>query len=384
MAFFSPSFGTNGAKNKSIRRKLDSGQKCEASKKNLDEDRVKENQSAFKRNKSLAKEAELIAARYLSRSLYSPVDGHLEASKLKYLKRLKELRHHQAIRRFREPECDDVGLRGSLAIRQDEVAASAEMSRPISQKVIKNISSDQISSARQTEVPAFLVTADVTPVPLPRTRPANDVLSSADKGTNITSNLSDATADTSVKRKISPMAENFGPPLDYSFKGLTSLDSLKDEKPRKGVKSYKKSSGGRYSCTSLRLNNNYLDNINGIHGLALKLLEFPEKLTWLDLSFNKLTSISPELASLKNLKIIYLHGNVLVDLLSVLKPLKMLEGLYSLTLHGNPLEERKGYRNKVIASLPHLKSLDFNNVTSADRKRIAALQHKKKSPTGNH
>lgn len=49
---------------------------------------------------------------------------------------------------------------------------------------------------------------------------------------------------------------------------------------------------------------------------------------------------------------------------------RCLDDLYSLTLHGNPIEERKGYRNRVLSMLPQLKSLDFTNVTSADIKRI--------------
>lgn len=62
---------------------------------------------------------------------------------------------------------------------------------------------------------------------------------------------------------------------------------------------------------------------------------------------------------------------------------RCLEDLYSLTLHGNPLEERKGYRNRVLLTLPHLKSLDFTNVTLADarqleerRSAIAAAEHR--------
>lgn len=178
-----------------------------------------------------------------------------------------------------------------------------------------------------------------------------------------------------TEKKMSS-ADNAGPPLDFSFKNLTSIDGLQNEKPRRGVKGYKKSKAGRYLCTSLRLNNNHLTNIDGIANLINQLLEYPERLTWLDLSFNKLADIPQELTSMPNLKIIYLHGNHLADLPSILKALKTLMELYSVTLHGNPVEGRKGYRNKVLASLPHLKSLDFNNVTAADRKRIATLKKK--------
>lgn len=54
----------------------------------------------------------------------------------------------------------------------------------------------------------------------------------------------------------------------------------------------------------------------------LKLLEQPEHLTWLDLSFNRLTSVPSELSFFCELKIVYLHGNCLPDLPSVIRPLK--------------------------------------------------------------
>ncbi|KAL1138040.1 hypothetical protein AAG570_009735 [Ranatra chinensis] len=163
-----------------------------------------------------------------------------------------------------------------------------------------------------------------------------------------------------------------GPPLDFSFKGLHCLDEMKTEKPRQGMRKYKRAASGKYICTSVRLNNNLFQSVIGIHDVIHELIEQPDKLTWLDLSFNRLSSLANELTSLPNLKILYLHGNALSDVNSVLRQLKTFEGLISLTLHGNPLEERKGYRNKILLGLPQLKSLDFNNITPADRKRVAA------------
>jgi Leucine-rich repeat (LRR) protein len=96
-------------------------------------------------------------------------------------------------------------------------------------------------------------------------------------------------------------------------------------------------------------------------------VERPEHLTWLDLSFNKLTSISAELAEFSSLKIMYLHGNLLTELGKVLNTLRHLSQLYSLTLHGNPLEEHKKYRARILCNLPQLRSLDFTNVTLADK-----------------
>jgi Leucine-rich repeat (LRR) protein len=116
--------------------------------------------------------------------------------------------------------------------------------------------------------------------------------------------------------------------------------------------------------------------------VLLQVLEQPEHLTWLDLSFNKLTTISTDLAEFSSLKIMYLHGNMLKELGKVLQTLRCLPQLYSLTLHGNPLEEHKKYRWKTLNSLPQLRLLDFTNVTLSDKMRLknkvkktAPLQH---------
>jgi Leucine-rich repeat (LRR) protein len=99
-------------------------------------------------------------------------------------------------------------------------------------------------------------------------------------------------------------------------------------------------------------------------------VERPEHLTWLDLSFNKLTSLSTELAEFSSLKIMYLHGNLLTELGKVLQTLRNLSQLYSLTLHGNPLEEHKKYRTRILSSLPQLRCLDFTNVTVSDKLHV--------------
>ena len=99
----------------------------------------------------------------------------------------------------------------------------------------------------------------------------------------------------------------------------------------------------------------------------LQVLENPENLTWLDLSFNKLTSLSTEISEFSNLKILYLHGNFLKDLNKVLQTLKKLPQLYNLTLHGNPLVEHKKYRMRILSCLTQLRSLDFTNITVSDK-----------------
>ncbi|KAJ9579153.1 hypothetical protein L9F63_024739 [Diploptera punctata] len=164
-----------------------------------------------------------------------------------------------------------------------------------------------------------------------------------------------------------PSGKESNPPLDYSFRNLISVDELGKTKPRRGLKRYHKTPSGLYECQALRLNNNQLTSIQGIHSICYQLLEEPEKLTWLDVSFNKLTSVSPEISEFPNLKILYLHGNFLKDLNKVLQTLKKLPQLYNLTMHGNPLVEHKKYRMRILNALTQLRSLDFTNVTVSDK-----------------
>jgi len=43
--------------------------------------------------------------------------------------------------------------------------------------------------------------------------------------------------------------------------------------------------------------------------MALEVVEFPEDIAWLDLSFNGITSISDDILHFQALKMLYLHGN---------------------------------------------------------------------------
>uniref|UniRef100_A0A287D2K6 Leucine-rich repeat-containing protein 51 n=1 Tax=Ictidomys tridecemlineatus TaxID=43179 RepID=A0A287D2K6_ICTTR len=123
------------------------------------------------------------------------------------------------------------------------------------------------------------------------------------------------------------------PPLDYSFRSIHVIQDLISEEPRVGLR---------------------------------PILEHPENLAWIDLSFNDLTSIDPILTTFFNLSVLYLHGNSIQSLGEVNK-LAVLPRLRSLTLHGNPIEEEKGYRQYVLCTLPRITTFDFSGVTKADR-----------------
>merc|ERR1719499_336848 len=89
-------------------------------------------------------------------------------------------------------------------------------------------------------------------------------------------------------------------------------------------------------------------------------------LMWLDLSFNQLVTIEPELMRFHNLKALYLHGNCIRSLPSI-ERLRRLPKLLSLTLNGNPIEANKIYRTYIVGALPMLRSLDHSTITEDER-----------------
>lgn len=92
----------------------------------------------------------------------------------------------------------------------------------------------------------------------------------------------------------------------------------------------------------------------------------PEKLEWLDLSYNYLETIEPEVLQFPYLKALYLHGNYISNLEEVRK-IQNLPCLQTLTLYGNIIEQIKGYRLYVLGLMYEqfetLKKLDSVLVT---------------------
>ncbi|XP_075858394.1 leucine-rich repeat-containing protein 51 isoform X3 [Microcebus murinus] len=144
-----------------------------------------------------------------------------------------------------------------------------------------------------------------------------------------------------------------------------SLD-LVSEDPRPGLRPLRHSKSGKSLTQSLWLNNNVLNDLEHFNEVVSQLLAYPQNLAWIDLSFNDLTSIDPVLTTFCNLSVIYLHGNS-IHRLSEVNKLAVLPRLRSLTLHGNPMEEEKGYRQYVLCTLPRITTLDFSGITKADR-----------------
>uniref|UniRef100_A0A3P8TKK3 Leucine-rich repeat-containing protein 51 n=1 Tax=Amphiprion percula TaxID=161767 RepID=A0A3P8TKK3_AMPPE len=147
----------------------------------------------------------------------------------------------------------------------------------------------------------------------------------------------------------------YGPPVDLSFNNMLCVAGALSEVPRSGLRPLSMNANKKYLSRSLRLSNNKITNLEGLQSMLSHFLAQPSKLSWLDLSFNKLTCIDPVLCELR---VLYLHGNRIWNLSGVDK-LVELQHLHTITLHGNAIENYKGYRSHVISALPQLKRIDF-------------------------
>ena len=70
----------------------------------------------------------------------------------------------------------------------------------------------------------------------------------------------------------------------------------------------------KVNTTILKLNNNSFSKVDGIMEVFTDLLWSPNNLTFIDLAFNDLVRPPQELEQLKNLKLLYLHGNKIKSL----------------------------------------------------------------------
>nr|XP_020498401.1 leucine-rich repeat-containing protein 51-like isoform X1 [Labrus bergylta]XP_029134940.1 leucine-rich repeat-containing protein 51-like isoform X1 [Labrus bergylta] len=156
------------------------------------------------------------------------------------------------------------------------------------------------------------------------------------------------------------------PPVDLSFKNLSHIAASMSTKPRNGLRPIRTNSEMKYMSCSLRLSYNSIQDFSGLHCMLNYFLAEPTKLGWLDLSFNKITSIDTALCELRELRVLYLHSNSIWSLSEVDK-LGELQFLHTITLHGNTIDSIKGYRQHVVSALPMLKKMDFSAVTREER-----------------
>lgn len=93
---------------------------------------------------------------------------------------------------------------------------------------------------------------------------------------------------------------------------------------------------------------------------------------WIDISHNKIEEIHPDLMNLKFLKILYCHANHIKEIEKIIL-LRNCQSLLNLTLHGNPIEQIKGYRQFIVEIVPSLEKLDF---TLVSEKELDIIYHK--------
>uniref|UniRef100_A0A7S3YVG8 Leucine-rich repeat-containing protein 51 n=1 Tax=Lotharella globosa TaxID=91324 RepID=A0A7S3YVG8_9EUKA len=106
--------------------------------------------------------------------------------------------------------------------------------------------------------------------------------------------------------------------------------------------------------------------------VAIQIIENPGELTWLDLSYNKLTDISKELMKFPKLSMLYLHGNNIRDLNEV-KKLTGLVNLKKLTLHGNQNVIDKGTRFLKMVKA-HLKNSKAESLKSLGKLPVSRIK----------
>ncbi|KII93714.1 hypothetical protein PLICRDRAFT_100454 [Plicaturopsis crispa FD-325 SS-3] len=101
--------------------------------------------------------------------------------------------------------------------------------------------------------------------------------------------------------------------------------------------------------------------------LSLGNLPLLKRLRTLLLANNRIASISPSIhLSIPNLVTLVLTNNNIAEL-GDLEPLKELKGLKYLSLMGNPVREKKWYREWLAWRFPALRVLDFQRIRDKER-----------------
>ncbi|KAL9643500.1 hypothetical protein ABK040_010114 [Willaertia magna] len=123
----------------------------------------------------------------------------------------------------------------------------------------------------------------------------------------------------------------------------------------------------------IKLSNNNLTNLAEFATVVNEVLETPEELSWLDLSYNNFSTLETIESLPFNITSLYLHSNNISSLKEIVR-LKKFKDLKRLTLFGNPVEEIRNYRYCMLSLFPELKNFDFVTVTDRDRDTAATFK----------
>lgn len=117
---------------------------------------------------------------------------------------------------------------------------------------------------------------------------------------------------------------------------------------------------------AIRIANNEITSVSILCNPLTSQLD-TAKISWLDLSFNRIDKLDDLLFStFPNVTTLYLQANQITKL-AELKKLAGFPKIRSLALYGNPVEEHKHYRNFVLFTCKHLKNFDMSPVTQSER-----------------
>lgn len=164
--------------------------------------------------------------------------------------------------------------------------------------------------------------------------------------------------------------------LDFSFLHIADLNELPDKldiasPPPANTATAETSVQRKVKAHSVRLASNKITDLGNFSPAVHSILTHPRGLRWIDLSFNELTSIGDSLSEFTELSVLYMHANK-IESFKALKPLANLPKLRSITLHGNPIEDKPGYRYYLIHFVPSLNQINFSPVTRQDREGAKA------------
>ncbi|KAJ1488168.1 hypothetical protein T484DRAFT_2131963 [Baffinella frigidus] len=121
-----------------------------------------------------------------------------------------------------------------------------------------------------------------------------------------------------------------GPPLDYSFLEIQTIEELREVLPRSGFRKQPPEfvvdeaglqipnpirdewvkPGKEFETNAIKLGNNMLAALPPAFNVIIReVMERPRQLSWIDLSFNHLEEVPQILALYSNLSVVYLHAN---------------------------------------------------------------------------